>query len=186
MTSRNLPILLLVCAGAAASCMFSPGCGTSDRTDKGNANTAWLKHSEGYIREAAAAALGNAGAARAVEPLIAALDDTTWAVRKKAAESLGKLGDARAVGPLVRGMKEGNAELRATALEALIKLGKPSVEPLIGCLKYDDPFVRERAAQALGNLRDVRAVPALNDSLKDPDADVRAAAAAALESLRKP
>jgi len=111
-----------------------------------------LKNPNGYVRAGAAERLGKLGDARAVEPLIGALDDATWAVRRKAAEALGKLGDARAVEPLIRCVKEGDADTRDTAIEALVKLGKPAVEPLIACLKDEDPFVRQRAAHTLAKL----------------------------------
>ena len=167
------------------------GCSKSDRPDKAEEPASWLevpwqKCPDRCIRVGAAMDLGNSGDARAVEPLIGALDDTTWAVREMAAEGLGKLRDARAVEPLIRCLKEGNADLRNTVIEALLKIGKPSVEPLIACLKDDDPFVRERAAQALGKLGDARAEAPLTGCLKDPDGDVRRAAAAALDTLSKP
>ena len=52
-------------------------------------------------RRAAAEALGQLGDKRAVEPLIAALQDDVENVRQAAAEALGQLGDERAVEPLI-------------------------------------------------------------------------------------
>ena len=61
----------------------------------------------------------------------------------------------------------------------------PSVASLIDGL--DDPVdeIRGAAAQALGSLGEARAIEPLTRCLKDGDAGVRQAAAAALDKLRK-
>ena len=88
-----------------------------------------------------------------VDVQIGLLRHPEWGVREAAAEALGRLGDARAVQPLIRCVREGDADLRTVALEALLELRKPAVEPLIGHLHpREREVVRERAAQALGNL----------------------------------
>jgi HEAT repeat protein len=71
--------------------------------------------------------------------------------------------------------------------------GPPNVEKLkakrdapglIKALGYQkDGHVREAAAEALGQIRDARAVEPLIAALKDPYANVRKAAAEALEAL---
>jgi len=185
MTLRRSGLRRIASALAAALLVGMAGCGPDDRADEVAKEIWYLGSTEVGSRSRAAEALGSSGDARSVKPLIGALDDATWAVRKRAAEALGKLGDARAVAPLICCVKDGNADLRSIALESLVKLGRPSAEPLIACLKDGDPFVRERAAQTLGKLGDVRAIPPLAECLKDPDADVCAAATAALDALRK-
>ena len=53
------------------------------------------------IRSRAAAALGEIGDTRAVEPLIAALKDSRYSVGQQAALALGSMRDARAVMALI-------------------------------------------------------------------------------------
>ena len=59
----------------------------------------------------AAAALGEIGDARTVEPLCTALSFPFVNVRQAAAGALGKIGDARAVKPLIAALKGGLAML---------------------------------------------------------------------------
>jgi hypothetical protein len=69
------------------------------------------------------------------------------------------------------------------AMETLVKIGKPAVPALSAALKDGDPYVRERAATALGEIGDVSAVPVLNAALKDSDSTVRRMAAGALGEI---
>ena len=62
-----------------------------------------LKNADAFkVRLQAAVVLGRAGGAKAVEPLVGALDDPEVAVRAASAMALGNLADLRAVTPLVR------------------------------------------------------------------------------------
>lgn len=54
------------------------------------------------VREEATSALGDIADARAIEPLIKALEDEDRDVREEAAEALIKIGDERAVDPLIQ------------------------------------------------------------------------------------
>jgi HEAT repeat protein len=56
---------------------------------------------------------------------------------------------------------------------------------LILLLKDARKMVRKNVAWALGNIADNRAVPALTESLKDADGEVREAAQAALATIFK-
>ena len=58
----------------------------------------------------------------AVEPLIAALQDSDAHLRRSAAEVLGRLGDPRAVGPLTALCSDSNGAVRGTASVALAKI----------------------------------------------------------------
>gem|GEM_PF-4489594 len=75
---------------------------------------------------------------RAVDPLIAALQDSVYRVRKAAADALGYIGDARAVDPLLHVV-----------------------------LEERDLTVLEVAARALGQIGDVRAVEVLITMAQD-------------------
>jgi HEAT repeat protein len=63
---------------------------------------------------------------RAVEPLIAALEDTDSSVRAKAASALGEIRDLRAVGALIAALKDTDSSVRAEAASALGKIKDPA------------------------------------------------------------
>jgi HEAT repeat protein len=76
------------------------------------------------VRGRAALMLGKLGDARAVEPLIDALDAPGHQTPLHAAESLGKLGDARAISPLLDMLVRTDQEkVREAARVSLLKLG---------------------------------------------------------------
>lgn len=77
-----------------------------------------LAHERPEYRWGAADALGRLGDERAVEPLIAAMDDPDPRVRKKAAWALGQLGDMRGQRPLLAAMRDGDEDVREIAEEA--------------------------------------------------------------------
>jgi len=89
-----------------------------------------LSGGEPVHRWKAAAALGRLADARAVDPLIAALQDDDWRVREKAAWALGRIGDPRAVRPL-RTLLRGDYEVVAEiALEAIRTITEGAPPPL--------------------------------------------------------
>ena len=72
-------------------------------------------------------------------------------------------------------------ELLERISKALVKIGKPAVEPLIVALTDEDVGVRVMAAEALGQIRDLRAVEPLIDVLRNEKNEcVRKEAARAL------
>lgn len=75
------------------------------------------------VRGRAALMLGKLGDARALEPLIRALDAPGYQTPMNAAEALGNLGDARAIEPLLVMMETARGKTRDAALRALKKLG---------------------------------------------------------------
>jgi HEAT repeat protein len=77
----------------------------------------------GKGNSAAAGALEEIGGARAVEPLIKALDSSYRNVRRAAAEVLGEIGDTRAVEPLIKALGDEDDVVREAAKEALKNLG---------------------------------------------------------------
>jgi HEAT repeat protein len=135
----------------------------------------------------------------AVIPLIHALEDEDRYLRYGAADSLGKIGDERAIKPLINALKDKDSYIRLEAAGALdkigwkfkggqenayyliaktkwievSKIGKLAVAPLIQTLKYGELDLRFRAAEALGEIGDERALKPLKQTLKDEDDDVR-------------
>jgi HEAT repeat protein len=107
------------------------------------------------VRSAAYYALGEIKDVRAVEPLIAKLDDEDKDVRSAACDALRKIKDVRAV------------------------------EPLIAKLDDEDKDVKQAACYALGETKDVRAVEPLIAKLDDEDKGVRQQALGALVKITR-
>ena len=115
----------------------------------------------------------------AVEPLIAALRDKDAKVREFAAEALGQIGDTRAVEPLIVATRD-TGNVRYAAACALGKIGDDrAFEPLLDALKDGVKSAAESLRQIVG----ARAVEPLIAALRDKDANVREAAAEALEQI---
>lgn len=158
---------------------------------------------------AAASALGNLGNSRALDPLIACLDDEYWNVKASAASALGNLGDKRAIKPLIRTLGENEyGYARLAAASALSKLGEKkwvnivkgeiedyerlgnsgdrrALEPLIKALGDKKPNIRIKAALALGNLGDTNAIEILiNAYNNDIDKHVKNAIGNVIKKLQ--
>ena len=122
-----------------------------------DAMLAELKHPSYVVRRRVAESLGGFKERRAVDPLIAVLENTDEmkSIRAAAATALGALKDERASVSLLAALADENAE------------------------------VRLKAAAALGNLKDSKAVTRLMEMLENPlePDNVRAAAAAALGNI---
>jgi len=126
-----------------------------------------LKDENAWVRANAARALGWARDPRAVQPLITALNDQQAAVGRIAAEALGQIADPRAARPLIEALKDSDdSSLARPVIDALTRIGRPCVIPLIDELQHPDPSIRASAAEALGCLRDRRAVGPLVDAYK--------------------
>ena len=69
--------------------------------------------------------------------------------------------------------------------KSLIEIGEPVVELLIQTLKDEDSNVRARAAYALGEIGDERAIEALTNALKDKDLGVQEIVKRALEKIEE-
>ena len=140
-----------------------------------------------HVRHDAAAALGEVGDPRAVEPLIACLRDPSEAVCDVAGWALGEIGDARAVEPLIAALRDSDGEVRGNVAGALGRIGDPrAVEPLIAALEGQSRFHRLAAALPLGEIGDPRAVEPLIAALADKDPLLRSAVATALGKLGDP
>ncbi len=69
-------------------------------------------------------------------------------------------------------------------VEILTSIGKPAVKPLIVRLRDNDALVRRNAVEALGEIKDPRAVGPLIDMLKDTDSLIRRHAVKALGRIK--
>jgi len=134
----------------------------------------------------------------AVSPLIIELEHTHQKLAKSAAiEALGAIGDPRAIPILIQHLGSTYHLVRKAAVASLPAYGAAVVPLLRGMLSYNrsdisgllsevqsaaDLHTRMRAARALGDLEDHRAVPVLTSLLSD---DERELALAAQEALGK-
>jgi HEAT repeat protein len=130
------------------------------------------------VRRAAARTLGRLKDSRAVAPLSIAVQDQDMGMRQAAANALGEIGDPGAIEPLITTCRYHDDSGRAAA-DALVQIGSPAVAQLVAALARDES--RSRAAWALGEIGDARAIEPLTAILHDPK--VRATVVRALESL---
>jgi HEAT repeat protein len=167
---------------------------TDGRDDGLPVLTEALKAKEAHVREQACLALSGFGgkAASAVPALVElALRDATPKVRSSAAEALGKIGPpADVFDRLGAALKDEDEQVRLSVALALWGKGKASlradlVTVATAALKSQSASIRKRAAVVLGEFgAEAReAVPALVEALRESDATVRQAAAAALRRV---
>ncbi|MCI0455869.1 MAG: HEAT repeat domain-containing protein [Gemmataceae bacterium] len=152
-----------------------------------------LQDAKEYVREQAAAALRELGpkASAAAPALVKALADKEPRVRATAAETLGKLPPTGATtGKLDALLADPDEEVRLSAALARWASSEEKgreklLEVVARGLGSNRAAVRKRAAVVLGEFGKgaQAAVPALLTVLRDPDASVRQAVAAALRSI---
>lgn len=153
----------------------------------------WMRRARGAV-----AALGLLLVA---SPLLAAEDkidflaeklkeNTSFKVRLKAAVMLGRMGDARAVRPLCRALDDDNYVVRGAAARALGNLGHPeavqAVEPLLGLVGDEEPFVRKEVQRALERLAGERSLDYFIAALNDDDPRIRLTAVHVLAMMDSP
>lgn len=145
-------------------------------------------------------ALGRLGDARAVEPLTAAWDYLNslslrmgrselpahlQIMRADIIEALGLVGERQAARLVLEALADEDFLVVARAAEAAGRLKeRKALEPLIELLNHGGG-VRQAAYEALGELKDERALAVLEKNLKNEDALVQAQAAYALAKMGK-
>jgi HEAT repeat protein len=139
-----------------------------------------LKDSDAGVRVSAAEGLGPLKDPRAIEPLIAAFNETGDSRHDYVVSSLFQIG-VPAVDPLIAALKDPSPAVRLGAATALGAIHDPrSMEPLFVSLRDPDAKVRAEVASTLVLFNDSRSVEPLIAALKDQDAEVREWAAWAL------
>lgn len=124
---------------------------------------------------------------RDVQGLIKALRHNDPDILYMAVEALGSIRDPEAIPHLVNLLSENQySAVRWKSAEALAGIGKDSVEPLIRLLRHPDEDVRWKAAIALGEIGDPRAITPLIGLLSDKDHYVMGRAAVALGMIGQP
>ena len=119
---------------------------------------------------------------KAIEGCVETLDrEKDAATRSAALCTLEQIRDARAAWPVVRML--GDPQVGQVAAFLAARMGQVAVEPLLLSLRDENPDARIRAATALGEMGEPRAVPALRGMSQDPDPAVRNAASKALRRI---
>ena len=147
-----------------------------------------LEGDEDYgIRADAAGALGYLNDIRAFEPLTRAFyEDTNWLVRFSAAVSLGNLQDIRAKELLMEALDSDEIILQQAAIAALGEIkAVDSVDKILNFAASEDWLVRQRIAEALGNLDTEKSRSALKFLAKDMHPQVKEAAKISLQRLEQ-
>ncbi len=88
------------------------------------------------------------------------------------------------LGLLAEALSDQNELVGDRAAQLLMRMAPSSVDVLIG--RLPDPAAGRRAALALGQIKDIRALEPLIETLDHPDPRARAASCAALGELRDP
>lgn len=91
--------------------------------------------------------------------------------------------NGRDLSAIIAALHNPDPNVRVVAIESIVKFSDEAIDSLIAALADPDYTVRHAAAEALGRLRNERAVPALTGLLADPDESVRAAAAGSLGAI---
>jgi HEAT repeat protein len=101
------------------------------------------------------------------------------------AEALGEIGHNSTVPTLIAAFKDSGGNMHEETENALVTIGKPAIPALSAALKDSDRGVRRRAAEALGEIGHVSAVPILIEALKDGSKHVRLRAKASNSGVRQ-
>jgi len=135
------------------------------------------------VRDAARTAILQIGNS-SFKPLFSALANKDKMIQKGAAMTIAKYGDP-AIPTLLKAVRSGNSRMKYGAALALAAIGERAVEHIVDLLNDESPRVRENAIIALGDLENpsVQITGILVDMLRDPEEEVRKAAADALTSL---
>ena len=136
------------------------------------------------IRMLTALALGELCNLKAVDPLIQNLQkDFSDTGRSSAAIALGMIGDDRAIDPLIENLSYPNLKVVSSAVAALSLIGSPALDSLAKAVNKGKSYQRQYAAEALGNIGDIKSVEPLLETLKSKGHAVFRAAAKALMKI---
>lgn len=119
----------------------------------------------------------------AIELLVAGFYDENAGVRQAAVDGLLRIGSSAVMSKLLSLLRE-PPSVRNMAVEIIEHILPNALDPALHLLTSPDPNVRKLLIDAFGKSPDTRVIPALRQSLRDPDANIRAAAAEALGRLR--
>jgi HEAT repeat protein len=147
-----------------------------------------LNHQDLEVRLRAVDVLGQFGSPEAVSRLKKLLKNTDYRVRLKAADVLHYLGiysieSLRCIFTIQLGEEERYVSRRYLGDYRHIIKKESAIKPLTSLLKDQDPIVRAKAVNILGNFSDEDVVTSLINILRDPDASVKISAIKTLSQI---
>jgi hypothetical protein len=101
------------------------------------------------------------------ERLVEAIKDENMLVRSNAILILSKRSPSEALEPLIEALKDDEYIVKTNAMVAIAAFGQQVAERMIAALDDENPDIRAGAAWVLGELKDQRAVPALERVAQD-------------------
>jgi HEAT repeat protein len=108
----------------------------------------------------------------------------TFLTRKK--PEIRILVEEKNVNGLIQALRHQEFDIQWQAADALGRMGEHALDSLLSALKNKNRDVRIGVIEALGEIKNPRAVPVLVELLKDPSIEVRWAAAIALGEMKDP
>jgi HEAT repeat protein len=148
-----------------------------------------LSHEDAIMRARAVTVLGRLHEKSAIEPFKSLLEmDDDKTVRVSAAVALAEM--SITIQPLIQLLDDEDTIIRLKAVQSFVRIpnrvnNKDAIVLLLRCLEDDYFPIRERAANALGELRYVQAInPLIKHLQSDEDFDVRSTAASSLGKLK--
>jgi HEAT repeat protein len=126
-------------------------------------------------------ALGELGSEEGIGTLEILLQDESPHVREHAAEALAHIGTAQAAEALAAALN--HPPSRTYAQAQLRRMGDQATRVLLATARSAEANLRACAAETLGILGSTHAIPTLKILLRDPEAQVRTAAEAALKQI---
>lgn len=145
----------------------------------------FLKDKRPSISEFAAKSLGKTRIPESLQPLLYRLSEVPVDHSAPYISAIGELGDRRAIHPLVVYGNE-NPQMSRRTIDAIVSIGKAGVPGLIELAESDDPAKVLAAVNALGQIKDKRALDVVAHVLKSEIATLRCHAAESLGVMADP
>ncbi|HEX2909510.1 MAG TPA: HEAT repeat domain-containing protein [Chloroflexia bacterium] len=149
-----------------------------------NALSELLDDPNPQVRIHAAQELARRPEKKAVDILVAGLNDRNARVVCAVAMALADIGDARAVEPLLEVLKRADYGLQNMLGNALVRFGKMVIAPVLKLLDEPDENTRAEAVSILSSFHDCSVISCLLALLNDKDISVRRLAAYGLGNLQ--
>ncbi len=144
-----------------------------------------LRHPNEHVRQLACLGLGAIGDERAVDELLALMEDPVADVQLAAGLALGAIGTETALEGMVYAFTEGSEQLRQAIAEALAAIPEEGYPVLYDAIQHEDIKLRRAAVFGLRRVPTNWALVALyRVSLEDDQWYVRSAAEGAFQDMR--